>query len=113
LTPDVFKLAHVVLYFLAADDLIEMQAVDGHYYCKPVGLRQVVNVIGGHDRAGARHILDDKVWIAGNIFGEVTGKQPSPTIVKAAGRLADDDANCFAIVERFVLGTDGKRVSEK
>ena len=64
-----------------------------------VGLGDLVKIVGGDDRAGAGHVLDDHRRIAWNMFAEVTRQRAGVEIVAAAGGEADDDADGFALVE--------------
>ena len=71
--------------------------------------RLVVEKIGRDQRAGARHVLDDEVRIAGNILAHVARDDPRPGVV-VARRRADDDADLLAAVEvrNRCAPTDGK-----
>ncbi len=102
------KLAHVVLHFFAADHLVQVHAVICHANRETIRLGHIVNVIGGNQAAGAGHILDDHLRIAGKIFRHIAGEQSRPAIVKSAGGKTNDDLDSFALVERFLL-----RVNER
>jgi hypothetical protein len=57
-------------------------------------------MVGRQRAAGSRHVVDDNGRIAGNIFAKVTRDQTRVSVVTAARRSADDDANRFAFVVR-------------
>ena len=40
----------------------------GLHLQQPIGFGDLVNVVGRNHRPGARHILNDDVWIPGNIL---------------------------------------------
>jgi hypothetical protein len=50
-------------------------------------------VIGGDSMPGARHILDDKGGVAGDVLSNVACKRAGIDIKAAAGRCSDDDAD--------------------
>jgi hypothetical protein len=90
----------VVFYFLAADELIEIERRRDPAESQAVGLRNRVNIVRRDHRARARHVLHDAIRIAGNVFAHVLGDQPWPEIVDVTRGITGDDANGLALVVR-------------
>ncbi len=73
--------------------------------------RGIGEEVDGAQTAGARHVLHDHVWIAGNVPAEMSGEQPSIDVIAAAGAVADDQLDLLALVE---LGDRiGARIRER
>jgi hypothetical protein len=59
-----------------------------------------------NERTGARHILHDDLWMAGDVLGPVFGNQPRIGVVAAAWRGADDHADGL-VLEEWLLRLRG------
>ena len=55
--------------------------------------------VDGAQASGARHVLHDHGWLAGNVPAEMARKQPPIDVVAAAGAVADDQLDLLALVE--------------
>src|SRR5918993_1509659 len=69
----------------------------------------VKNEIGRDQHGGSRHILNDSGWFAGNVLREVARDQPGVRIITSAGGSADDELDCFALVELLDGGSSSRR----
>jgi hypothetical protein len=56
-------------------------------------------MIGCNHAACAGHILHDKVGVAGDVLAEITSVETDPLIMIVPGLIADDESDCFALVE--------------
>ena len=88
---DPIELAHVVLDFFAAHELIEIQTVGKHGDGQTVGLSDTVDVIRCDHSAGTGHVLHDHFGMSRNVFRNVASEQARPAIVETAGCKAHDD----------------------
>jgi hypothetical protein len=81
---DPMEFAHVILHFLAADELVQIHAVGRHADSQAVGLCHAIDVIRRDQPARSGHILHDHFGITGQMFGHISRQQTRPAIVKAA-----------------------------
>src|SRR5262249_532460 len=65
----------------------------------PVLRRDIVQIVGGNDPAGAGHVADDHLRRAGNVPAEMAGDHPCQRVVAAACRRADDQRHGLAAIE--------------
>ncbi len=75
-------------------------------YGQTIGLGNVIDVVGGDQASGARHVFHNYGGIAWNIFAHVAGGGAGVEIVAAAGRITHNDADGLAFV-KGLLGRDG------
>src|SRR5215472_1870986 len=59
----------------------------------------VVNIIGGTQAAGARHVLDHDRWMARNVLAEMSSKYARAGVIPAADAVADNDGDRAAAIE--------------
>ena len=58
-----------------------------------------VNIVRGVDAARARHVLNNDVWLAGNVGAIIAGQQARIEIIPAARAETDDDIYILARIE--------------
>ena len=85
----------------------------GHEQGEAIRLGQAVDIIGCDEGSRSRHGLDDHARIAGKIFRDKPGQQPSPAVIEPTRGGADDGANLFALVEWVGLGVSERPDDEK
>ena len=68
----------IVSRFFATDELVEVKRRRNPSERETVRLSHGVNIIRRNHGAGARHVLDDEVGIAGNILSHVLRDEPRP-----------------------------------
>ena len=71
---------------------------------QPIGLRAVVNMIGGDQAACTIHVLDNKFGISGNMFPHVAHEQPSIEIIPASRIAGHDNGYCLAGIKGLAGG---------
>src|SRR6516165_163652 len=69
--------------------------------CGAVLGRDRVEVVGGAQAAGARHVLHHDIGIARNVAAQMTRQQARDDVVTAARPVADDHIDLLALVEIF------------
>src|SRR5882672_6178479 len=100
----------VELSFLTSDELIKIKRRKYPSESKPVGLGDAVHMVCRDHGAGTCHVLDDKSWIAGNVFRHVLADQPRPGVVNITGRKAGYNSYCFSLViRRLGMNRDGAK----
>src|SRR4029453_4767669 len=57
----------------------------------PIPVRNVVDVVGGSQGAGARHVPDDDQRMARNVTSIVSGEDTEVEIRRTTGRVTDTD----------------------
>jgi len=67
--------------------------------CGAVLGRDRVEVVGGAQAAGARHVLHHDIGIARNVAAEIARQQARDDVVTAARPVADDQIDLLALVE--------------
>ena len=65
-------------------ELLQEEATDKVADGEPVGLSDLVNVIGGDHTSRPSHIVDNEDGIAGNIFAHMAGDQAGISVVTTA-----------------------------
>jgi len=90
-----------------ADELADGENLGQHADDGAVAWRQIVEIIGADDAAGARHVLNDDLGLAGQMDPKMARHQPSVEIVAAARFRGDDEGER----SRPLLG--GRRTEEK
>ena len=93
----------IELHFLAADQLIHVDARIERADGEPVGLGDIINMIRCDHRSRARHVLHHDAGIAGDMFAQIGRDVTRPKIVQIARLAAADDAHGFAL-EKVRLG---------
>ena len=78
------QLAVVIFDVLLAKQIGELGGARGVQHGQAVWLGGRRVEIGAGDRAAARHVLDDDVWLAGQIFREEWRDEATPQIAAAA-----------------------------
>ena len=68
----------IVSRFFATDELVEVKRRRNPSERETVRLGHGVNIIRRDHRAGARHVLDDEIRVAGNILSHVLRDEPRP-----------------------------------
>ncbi len=101
--PDIGKLAGVVLRRRIVQCLFQCRRFDDNGERRAVPGCHFVDVIGGLQASGARHVLSNDRWLAGEMLTEVPCHQPPIEIITAAGRIADRDRDRF-LGEELVAG---------
>src|SRR6266700_1988839 len=79
----------------------------------PLPGRDIVDLVGSPQRAGARHVLDHDQRIAGNVTPIVPGEDTEVEIGRTAGRVADADIDRFTFEGSRRLRRSGYRQSER
>ena len=92
-------LAHVEAHALFIEERLERDRPLHRADDAAVLRRDVVDVVGGDDGAGARHVLDDDAGRAGNMPCDVAPYRAGVEIVPAAGGGADDEGQVAACIE--------------
>src|SRR5205823_11889640 len=65
---------------------------------EPVGPGEVVDVVGRDDAIRSRHVLDDDRGLAGDVLGEMAGKEAGGPIVTATRFVAYDNGDHLSVV---------------
>ena len=73
---------------------------------------EIVDVIGGHEAAGARHVLRHHRRIARQVLADVAGDHAAPQIVAAAGPETDQHLHVLARKGGGALRPCGRRMSK-
>jgi len=66
---------------------------------EPVRFGDVIEIVRRDDRRSAWHVLHQDRRITRNVFAIVTGQDPRPQVIAAAGGRADHDPDRLALVE--------------
>ena len=82
-----------------AEQRVEGDAADGDPDGGAVRRRDVVDVVHRLPPAARRHVAEDDVRIAWNVFADVPPEQPAVLVIAAAGRRADEHVDLLAFVE--------------
>ena len=69
-----------------------------------VRLGRFVNMVGGDHAAGARHVIDDERWIAGDMFPQMARQGARVNIEPPAGGKADDDPHRLTAIVFLISG---------
>src|SRR6185503_8959374 len=99
---EVLELAPVELNTGFAQNMLEDQTADEMANDEAIRFGDFVDVVGGDQTAGAGHVFDDEGRIAGNMLAQVARDGARVGVVTAPGGAADDDADRFTFVERFL-----------
>ena len=98
---DIGELRRVVLHGGIGERLLER----GGFYHDPergaVLGRDLVEIIGGLEAAGARHVLRDQGRLSGDVLAQVARHHAAVEIVAAARGVADGDGDGLAGEERL------------
>ena len=65
------KLRPVELHVFRSEKLIDVIGRINHADGQTVGLGDIIDIVGGDDRSGARHVLHDDIGISGNVFAQI------------------------------------------
>src|SRR5262245_10443951 len=96
---DVPELQRVKLDAWLAQQLLQKEATDKMADGEPVRLGDLINVIGRDHAPRPSHIVDDEDRIAGDIFSHMASDQAGISVVTAACREADYEADRLALIE--------------
>jgi len=96
---DEVKLWPIEFGFFAADELRIVKRRRGGAQGQPVGLGDIVDMIGGDHAAGTRHVLHQNCGIARNMLPHAARIGSGEKIVGIAGQIPDDDANSLSLVK--------------
>src|SRR5262245_13479100 len=101
---DIFKFARVELDTGFPDHLIDDLVAMKVENRQPVGLGNLIYVIGRYQAGGAGHIFDDDRRVPGNLLAQVTGDQARIAVESAAGGETDNKPDGFSLVMRRGIG---------
>ena len=92
-----------------ADQLIDVKIWVGRQQRQSVGLGYAVNIIRRDNVAGAGHVLDHDVRIAGNTLSDMRRDHARVNVVDIAGLAAGNNSNRLALIVRRLRGSVADR----
>src|SRR6266496_5921433 len=96
---DKIKFRPIEFGFFAANELRIVKRRRRGAQGQPVGLGDIVDMIGSDHPTCTRHVLHEDRRVAGDVLAHATRIRARKKIMRIAGQVADDDANRFPLIE--------------
>lgn len=120
---------HKILRAVHAADPIEFRVIEPHLFAagelieinprydrrdrQTVGFGHAVEMVGGDQRAGPRHILHDEVGVSRNMLAPMLGYEARMSIILASRGGPGNEGNRLALIERCLGVKAGAPCQEK
>src|SRR5262249_30480222 len=98
--PEPIELAHVIFDFRYPDQLLKVHVSLKHTDGQAIRFGDSVEIVSCHHRAAPRHVLHDRVGIAGYVFSHHACQQPCPAVVQSPGSRPYNDLDRLPLIER-------------